>query len=81
MARKKKVYLTSAEQANALAANALGMFTQARDQLLEANQLHTHIIDGNKAIIESLEQEATDANLSRKANAAVIDRLNALVGL
>lgn len=78
--RKKKVYLTKAEQADALAFGALNLFTDARDKLVAANQIHTEIVDGNKAIIASLEDEAAEADLARKANAAVIDRLNALVG-
>lgn len=78
--RKKKVYLTKSEQADALAFGALNMFTDARDKLVKANQIHTEIVDGNKAIIESLEEEAAEASLARKANASVIDRLNALVG-
>ena len=77
MARRK--YLTPQERAANKAQKALTLFSDAHQEMLEAQQILTKHIEGNNEIIDSLAKENDELTANREANAKVIDKLSAFL--
>lgn len=81
--RKNKVSnLTNEEKINASKAkseNALGMFTKIYKDLVEANQELNEVVIDDKAKVESLNRNITDAVKEMEANVELQEKLKPFI--
>lgn len=76
---RKKLLLTPVQQAELKVTGALSLFAEAKQEVEAANELLLSVITTNTEIINSLNDENTEANAKLQANKSVVAKLNEFV--